>query len=46
MTTFNEIINFYKLFNRYSNNTYEEIYNHVIQSINNNQYKIFKDKYI
>jgi|TARA_A100001015_G_scaffold186629_1_gene207755 hemolysin-activating ACP:hemolysin acyltransferase len=46
MTTFNEIINFYKSFNRYKNNTYEEIYNHIIQSINNNQYKIFKDKYI
>ena len=44
MTTFNEVINFYKQFNRYKTNTYEELYNHIIQSINYNQYKIFKDK--
>jgi len=46
MTTFDEIINFYKLFNRYKNNTYEELYYHIEQSINFNQYKIFKDKEI
>ena len=44
MTTFNEVINFYKQFSRYKTNTYEELYNHIIQSINYNQYKIFKDK--
>ena len=41
MTTFDEIINFYKSFNRYKNNTYEELYYHIEQPINNNQYKIF-----
>ena len=46
MTTFDEIINFYKSFNRYKNNTYEELYYHIEQSINFNQYKIFKDKEI
>jgi hemolysin-activating ACP:hemolysin acyltransferase len=46
MTTFDEVINFYKTFNRYKNNTYEELYNHIIQSINYNQYKIFKDNNI
>ena len=44
MTTFDEVINFYKQFNRYKTNTYEELYNHITQSINYNQYKIFKDK--
>jgi hemolysin-activating ACP:hemolysin acyltransferase len=46
MTTFDEVINFYKTFSRYKNNTYEELYNHIIQSINYNQYKIFKDNKI
>ena len=46
MTTFDEIINFYKSFNRYKNNTYEELYYHIEQSINFNQYKILKDKEI
>ena len=46
MTTFDEVINFYKLFNRYKNNTYEELYYHIEQPINYNQYKIFKDKEI
>jgi len=46
MTTFDEIINFYKSFNRYKKNTYEELYYHIEQSINFNQYKIFKDKEI
>ena len=46
MTTFDEIINFYKSFSRYKNNTYEELYYHIEQSINFNQYKIFKDKKI
>ena len=46
MTTFDEVINFYKLFNRYKNNTYEELYYHIEQPINFNQYKIFKDNQI
>jgi len=43
MTTFNEVINLYKQFNRYKENTYEEIYNHILPSINHNYYKIFKN---
>ena len=43
MTTFNQIINLYKSFNRYKNNTYEELYNHILPSINYNQYQIFND---
>jgi len=41
-----ELINFYKSFNRYKNNTYEELQQHIEQSINLNQYKIFKDETI
>ena len=41
-----EVINFYKSFNRYKNNTYEELQQHIEQSINLNQYKIFKDETI
>ena len=43
MTTFNEVINLYKQFNRYKENSYEELYNHILPSINHNYYKIFKD---
>ena len=39
----NEIIKFYQSFNRYKDNTDEEIYQHLIQCVNNNQYKLFKD---
>ena len=39
----NEIIKFYQSFNRYKDNTQEEIYQHLIQCVNNNQYKLFKD---
>ena len=39
----NEIIKFYQSFNRYKDNTDEEIHQHLIQCINNNQYKIFAD---
>ena len=46
MIAYNEVINFYQKFNRYKNNTYQELYNHIIQSIHYNQYKIFKDKEI
>ena len=43
MTSFDEIINLYKLFPKYKNNTYEELYYHILPSINFNQYKIFKE---
>ena len=46
MINYNEVINFYQKFDRYKNNTYQELYNHIIQSIHFNQYKIFKDKEI
>ena len=41
-----EIINLYKSFERYKNNTHEELYQHIEQSVNLNQYKIFKDEKI
>jgi len=41
-----EIIKFYKLFYRYGQNTNEELYYHIEQSFQNNQYKIFKDNKI
>lgn len=37
-----EIINLYKSFNKYQNNTYEELQQHIEPSIKLNQYKIFK----
>ena len=46
MINYNEVINFYQKFDRYKNNTYQELYIHIIQSIHFNQYKIFKDKEI
>tara|TARA_B100000900_G_scaffold409151_1_gene424566 strand:+ start:2048 stop:2452 length:405 start_codon:yes stop_codon:yes gene_type:complete len=39
----NDIINFYKQFNKYKDNTTEDLYYHVYPSINCKQYKIFKD---
>ena len=41
-----EVINFYKTFNRYKNNTYQELYNYLIQPYELKQFKIFKDKKI
>ena len=42
----NEIINFYKSFNRYKKNTYAELYNYIIQAYQHRQFKIFKDNKI
>lgn len=42
----NEIINFYKSFNRYKKNTYAELYNYIIQAYQYRQFKIFKDNKI
>ena len=39
-----KIINFYKTFNKYKNNNYNDIYYHILPSINSNQYKIFEDQ--
>ena len=39
-----KIINFYKTFNKYKNNNYDDIYYHIQPSINSNQYKIFEDQ--
>ena len=39
----NDIIKFYKTFKRYSNNSDLELYYHLKQSIDYNQYKLFKD---
>jgi hemolysin-activating ACP:hemolysin acyltransferase len=39
-----KIINFYKTFNKYKNNNYDDIYYHILPSINSNQYKIFEDQ--
>ena len=44
MTTFDEVINFYKSFNRYKNNTYEELYYHIEQPINQINTKYLKIK--
>ena len=41
-----EVINFYKTFNRYKNNTYQELYNYLIQPYELKQFKIFKDNKI
>ena len=41
-----EVINFYKTFNRYKNNTYQELYNYLIQPYELKQFKIFKNKKI
>ena len=40
----NKIIHLYKMFPKYQDNTYHEIYNHVIPSIQLNQFKIFEDE--
>ena len=39
-----KIINFYKTFNKYKNDNYDDIYYHILPSINSNQYKIFEDQ--
>ena len=44
MTTFNEVIGLYYNFDKYKKNTYDELYFHILPSINLNQYKIFKDE--
>ena len=37
------IINFYKTFNKYKNSNNKDVYYHIQPSINCNQYKIFQD---
>jgi len=37
------IINFYKTFNKYKNNNNDDLYYHILPSINCRQYKIFED---
>ena len=44
MTTFNEVIGLYYNFDKYKKNTYDQLYFHILPSINLNQYKIFKDE--
>ena len=44
MTTFDEVIKLYYQFNKYKKFTYPELYYHILPSINQNQYKIFKDE--
>ena len=44
MTTFDNVISLYHNFNKYKKQTYEELYYHILPSINHNQYKIFKDE--
>lgn len=39
----NQLIIFFHSFDKYKNNTYQELYHHLMPSINLNQYKIFKD---
>ena len=39
-----EIIFFIKVFKKYKNNTYEELYNFLIQSYNHSQFKVFKNR--
>jgi len=41
-----EIIFFYKSFDKYKNKTYQELYYYLIHNYNHNQFKIFKDKQI
>ena len=40
----NKIINLYYLFPKYQNNTYQELFYHILPSLKLNQYKIFEDK--
>ena len=44
MTSFDEVIKLYYQFNKYKKFTYPELYYHILPSINNNQYKIFKNE--
>ena len=39
----NDIIKFYKSFDRYKNNTDQELYYYLFESYKNKQYKVFKD---
>jgi len=39
-----DIIKLYQKFDKYKNNTYEELYYHIHPSINNKQHKTFKDE--
>ena len=38
------IIKLYKKFDKYKDNSYQELYYHILPSINLNQYKTFKDE--
>lgn len=40
----NKIINLYYLFPKYQNNTYQELFYHILPSLKLNQYKLFEDK--
>ena len=40
----NKIINLYRMFPKYQNNSFHELYYHVIPSIQLNQFKIFEDE--
>ena len=40
----NKIINLYYLFPKYKNNTYQELFYHILPSLKLNQYKLFEDK--
>ena len=40
----NKIINLYRMFPKYHNNSYHELYYHIIPSIQLNQFKIFEDE--
>ena len=40
----NKIINLYRMFPKYQNNSYYELYYHIIPSIQLNQFKIFEDE--
>ena len=40
----NKLINLYYLFPKYQNNTYQELFYHILPSLKLNQYKLFEDK--
>ena len=40
----NKIINLYYLFPKYQNNTYQDLFYHILPSLKLNQYKLFEDK--
>ena len=39
-----DIIKLFQTFDKYKDNSYQELYYHILPSINLNQYKIFKDE--